>query len=180
MAGPRRFEAVRVVLLGLGSAVIFGVAHDQVTARICPEYFTIGHADLGMPSVFHSSSPTVLAFAWGLVATWWVGLPLGVVLSSCARVGRWPTLGADQLLRPLLVLLAVMAACAVLGGVAGWLSGMSYYLPEAVPREARVGFTIDAWAHGASYVSGLLGGVALCVVTLARRRRLAKAERRPA
>jgi hypothetical protein len=172
-ARPHRFEALRIVLLGLGSAVLFGIAHDQVTARICPEYFTIGHPDLGMPSVFHSPSPTILAFGWGLVATWWVGLPLGVLLAICARVGRWPKLASGQMLRPILVLLGVMACCAALWGTACGLSGMGYYL-ESVPKEARTGFAIDGCAHRGSYLSGLVGAVVLCALTLVRRRRLSR------
>jgi hypothetical protein len=32
-----------IVLLCVLAAVVYGVLHDQVTARICVEYFTIGH-----------------------------------------------------------------------------------------------------------------------------------------
>ena len=33
-----------IVLLCVASAAVYGIVHDQVTARICVEYFTIGHA----------------------------------------------------------------------------------------------------------------------------------------
>jgi hypothetical protein len=57
-------ETVKIVLLCIGSAVLFGIVHDQVTARLCVEYFTIGH-----PKVFGTESPTLLAFGWGVIAT---------------------------------------------------------------------------------------------------------------
>src|ERR1044071_7564566 len=39
-------EFLRIVALALGAAILNGVLHDQVTARICVEYFTIGHPPL--------------------------------------------------------------------------------------------------------------------------------------
>lgn len=170
-----RFEALRIVLLGLGAAVLYGIAQDHVTARICPEYFTVGHADLGMPQVFHNPSPTVLAFAWGVVATWWVGLPLGVVLAVVGRAGRWPKLTAQDLLRPIGVVLGLMALGAVVGGFVGYFSGVVALVPAAVPEAARNRFAIDFGAHLAAYVVGLAGGLGLCVWTLLHRRRLSRA-----
>jgi hypothetical protein len=51
-----------------------------VTARVCVEYFTVGHAP-----IFHTESPTLLAFWFGTMATWWVGLILGVLAALAAR-----------------------------------------------------------------------------------------------
>src|SRR5215208_4042841 len=107
-------ETLRIVGLALLAAVGYGVLHDQVTARICVEYFTIGH-----PPLFPTESPTLLALGWGVVATWWVGLPLGVLLSAAARVGARPKLTAAQLRRPVGVLLLAMGACAAIAGVVG-------------------------------------------------------------
>ena len=60
---------LRIIGLCISAAVLYGVAHDQVTARVCVEYFTIGH-----PRIIATESPTVLGLAWGVIATWWVGL----------------------------------------------------------------------------------------------------------
>ena len=51
----------KIVLLCMASAIIYGIGHDQVTARVCVEYFTIGHAPL-----FPTASPTLLALLWDL------------------------------------------------------------------------------------------------------------------
>ncbi|HEU4754510.1 MAG TPA: hypothetical protein VFU47_15485, partial [Armatimonadota bacterium] len=69
--------------------------HDQVTVRVCVEYFTVAH-----PPLITTDSPTLLALAWGVVATWWVGLALGVMLGLAARLGGWPRLVARELIRP--------------------------------------------------------------------------------
>jgi len=167
----KRFEALRIALLGLGAAVCYGVLQDQVTARICPEYFTLGHGDLGMPAVFHNPSPTILAFAWGTVATWWVGLPLGTVLAICARAGKWPKLVAQDLLGPILVLLIVMAMGAATGGVFAYGVGSMHRYPPGLQPESHVRFDVDAGAHLAAYEVGLVGGVILCISTVVLRRR---------
>jgi hypothetical protein len=67
---------VRIVLFSLGCAVIYGIVHDQVTAPVCVEYFTIGH-----PSLLGRRDPTVLGIVWGIIATWWGGLALGLLLA---------------------------------------------------------------------------------------------------
>ncbi|MCC6673174.1 MAG: hypothetical protein IT458_19060 [Planctomycetes bacterium] len=57
-------ESVKIVLFAVAAAVIYGIAHDQVTVRVCIEYFTIGHPPLPVPA-----TPTVLALIWGVAAT---------------------------------------------------------------------------------------------------------------
>jgi len=146
--------------------------HDQVTARVCVEYFTIGH-----PPVFGTDSPTLLAFGWVVLATWWVGLGLGVPLALVARAGARPKLEAAQLLRPLGILLLAMAAISLLAGVVGYVlarSGSVWLLEplaSAVPKARHARFIADLWAHIAAYGVGVLGGIVLCVLTWRRRAR---------
>src|SRR3954454_25176921 len=164
-----RFAAI--ILLSIVAAVVYGVIHDQVTARICVEYFTIGH-----PPVFDTEDPTLLGLGWGVIATWWVGLILGVPLAIAARVGRRPQRSAAELIRPILVRLACTGATALLAGVVGHVLArrgvifleepMAYWLPE----EKHVAFLTDLWAHSASYLAGLIGGIVLIVVTWRSRR----------
>src|SRR5580693_877461 len=107
-------ETLKIIAMCLLAGALYGVLHDQVTARVCLEYFTVFH-----PDVFHTTSPTLLALGWGVLATWWVSLPLGVVLALCARLGSRPRVSAQELRRPILVLLGAMAVCAVLSGALG-------------------------------------------------------------
>jgi hypothetical protein len=166
-------HSLRIVALSVAAAVCYGILHDQVTARICVEYFTIGH-----PPLFATESPTLLAFGWGVVATWWVGVPLGVVLSLAARVGARPRLSAHELLRPTCVLLLVMGFSALLAGTIGGVLAQQgiVTLPSGwyliVPRSRHVRFLVDLWAHTASYCVGIVGGLALALWTWRARRRL--------
>ena len=109
-------QAVAIVVLCIASAVVYGILHDQVTARVCVEYFTIGH-----PPVFATESPTLLGIGWGIIATWWVGLLLGIPLALAARVGRRPKRGVRSLARPVATLLLAMGACALIRRIP-WVS----------------------------------------------------------
>jgi hypothetical protein len=64
------------------AAIVYGILHDQVTARDCVEYFTIGH-----PPIFHTDDPTLFAFGWGVIATWWMGTILAVPAVLASRLG---------------------------------------------------------------------------------------------
>ena len=163
-------ERLRIIALALASAVAYGILHDQVTARICVEYFTIGH-----PPVFPTESPTLLALGWGVIATWWVGLPLGILLSAAARVGGNPKLTSSDLRRPVGILLLGMGACAAVSGAIGatlaavgqvWLTPP---MSELIPLDRQTAFLTDLWMHSASYAAGMLGGLALAAWTWRRR-----------
>ncbi|MCA9283601.1 MAG: hypothetical protein KDA22_00185 [Phycisphaerales bacterium] len=157
-------QAVGIVALCIASAVAYGILHDQVTARVCVEYFTIGH-----PPVFSTESPTLLGLGWGVIATWWVGLLIGIPLALAARAGRRPPRSARSLVRPILVLLAVMAGCALIAGVAGFVLGergavvLLEPLASRVPEDRHARFLADLWAHSASYAVGFVGGIVVVV-----------------
>jgi hypothetical protein len=153
-------RTLAIVALCIAAAVAYGVIHDQVTARVCVEYFTIGH-----PPVFRTESPTLLGLGWGVIATWWVGLLLGVPLAIAARAGGRPRRCARSLVRPILTLLAVMAACAATAGVVGWLLARAGVirlvepLASNIPADKHVPFLADLWTHSASYFVGFVGGL---------------------
>ena len=111
-------NSLRIILLGLVSAVGYGLLHDQVTVRISLEYFTIGH-----PPLVPTEDPTLLALAWGVVATWWVGLPLGGLLASRGTIWLQPwlarSIAPERHVRFLVALWAHSASYAVgiVGGI---------------------------------------------------------------
>ncbi len=164
-------KAAAIVALCVLAAVAYGIVHDQVTARVCIEYFTVFH-----PLIVRSDSPTIQGLVWGVVATWWVGLPLGVGLAFAALGGKRPPCSMRSLLRPIATLLAVMAVGAFVLGCVGYLLGTNGMLqpPRRVAanlhedRHAR--FLADLWAHNASYWLGLFGGLVLIGRTWRSRR----------
>ena len=177
MSGPtswaEKTHRLQILIITLGSvvaAILYGVIHDQITARICVEYFTLGH-----PRLIDSDSPTSLGLFWGIIATWWVGLPLGLGLSVAARAGCRPKLTARQLVRPVMRLLVAMYAVATVAGLIGFATARGGHfvllepLASRVPADRHVAFLTDAWAHSGSYMAGIVGGVVLWVATWRRR-----------
>lgn len=157
-------QSAAIISLCVLAAVGYGIAHDQVTARVCVEYFTIGH-----PPIFPTDDPTLLGFGWGIIATWWVGLILGVGLACAARFGSKPGRSVRSLLRPIATLLLVMGISAVVFGFLGyWLaeSGSVWLvepLASRVPPEKQSAFIADLWAHSASYAIGGIGGLVVMI-----------------
>jgi hypothetical protein len=152
-----------IVLLSITAAVCYGIVHDQITARICIEYFTIGH-----PNIFGTDNPALLGLGWGIVATWWVGLIVGIPLASAALDGEHPKRSAKSLVRPICILLGIMACGAALAGVAGFLAATAHLvhlaepLASQVPADRHVRFIAASWIHLGSYSIGLAGGFVLC------------------
>ena len=171
-------EFLKVVLLCVFAAIVYGIVHDQFTARICLEYFTVFH-----PRIFPTQSPTLLAFGWGILATWWVGAFLGLLLALAARIGPKPKLTARDIFPYVTRLLLVMGASALVAGVIGFLLAKRGLIdPPAfvvqTPHLVVSNFMADWWAHSASYASGFFGGLALCVLIYRKRTRLARTIKR--
>ncbi|MBX9791060.1 MAG: hypothetical protein K2Y37_19245 [Pirellulales bacterium] len=164
--------SLKIAALCIGSAIVYGIVHDQVTARVCVEYFTIGH-----PPVLNTESPTFLALGWGIIATWWVGAILAVPAMLSARVGSWPKLTAADLVQPIAMLLMAMAVASLAAGVAGYFTARAGHvwlvepLASRVPHEKQVTFLADLWAHSAAYGVGFVGGLAVCIWAIVRRAR---------
>jgi hypothetical protein len=163
-------EALKITFTCVIAAVLYGIVHDQFTARICIEYFTVFH-----PPIFHTQSPTLLGIGWGIVATWWVGAFFSVPMILAARAGRRTALSASELLRSIAFLLALMAAIAVLSGITGYVLAQrrvldTDWLTDVLPsKTTRYRFIADWWAHWASYAAAFVGGVVVCVMTYRRR-----------
>jgi len=160
-------QALKILGLTVAAAIVFGVLHDQVTARVCVEYFTIGH-----PRIFGATtSPTLLALGWGVVATWWAGAIIGVPLALVARVGRWPKLAATDLAKPIGVLLLCMALASALAGTVGWWQPPTTLgsepccrtsLRTAESRSSRTRMPIPRPTSWASQQGSSCGSIQLC------------------
>jgi hypothetical protein len=165
-------EFLKIVASCVLAAVLYGVVLDQVTARICVEYFTVFH-----PPVFATQSPTLLGLGWGVIATWWAGGIIGFMLACAARFGAQSKLTARELDPLVGYLMLTMAFCAVVFGVIGYFKGvLPLWLYLTLPAEKHSRFLADWWAHTASYASGFLGGLILCAVVSVRRLHSARSD----
>jgi hypothetical protein len=174
--GTYYMQFVGIVFLCVVAAALYGIIHDQITARVCVEYFTVGH-----PPIFGTDNPTVLGIGWGILATWWVGVLLGVPLAIVARAGSRPKRSIHSLIRPIGRLLAVMGVGALGAGLLGFFLACSgvVFLVEPLARQVsadrQVLFIADLWAHSASYLIGFVGGLVVMVGVWRSRGRVAGA-----
>lgn len=151
-----------MVALCVAAAVLYGEVHDQITAHLCVEYFTVAH-----PRVIASEDPAALALVWGVLATWWVGAGLGVALACACWAGRRRPLPLRRIVKPMLVLLAAMTLCAAAAGLAGWVLSAFWHMPPPggwgprIPTSQHAVFSAATFAHSASYLTGFAGGLAL-------------------
>lgn len=165
-------ETLKIEAMCILAAIIYGIAHDMVTAHVCIEYFTIGHFD-----VYPGGDTPAWRYAlyWGVAATWWVGTALGLLVILAGRVSsRWPRLSARQVAKPMIVVLGVqwVAAMCVLA-ISYMVLGSGFEardrLSSAVPLEAHRGFVADWITHLFSYGAGLASALILCALVVRQR-----------
>lgn len=149
--------------------ILYGILNDQITIRICVEYFTVFH-----PRIVDSDNITVIATAWGLVATWWFGLSVGVIL---ALISRFFTAHKIDTIRHLLRLggwLSLFVFClSLVAGLIGYIFAANHIIPvsywfQGIPEAAQARFLAVLFWHNALYLGAGLSGVILAVDILRR------------
>ena len=149
------------ILLGLCGAVVYGVLHDQITARLCLEYFSLAH-----PPIFPVHSLTALALCWGVASTFMVGLAFGCLLAVISQSPGLPPTPFPRLCRGALALLGTMAASATLAGLVGYaltrarIIAPPLELAGILPADRHARFMAVWFVHIGSYVAGFAGGAA--------------------
>jgi hypothetical protein len=142
----------------------------MVTAHLCVEYFTLGH-----PKIIESESPVLLALTWGVLATWWVALPMGVCIAGFNHFGQRPSLPFNDVLRLIVRLVLAMLGLALLAGVIGFVLAeleIIYLVPrlaEQMDSTKHSAFLSAGWAHASSYLSGIVGTFIVCRILYTRR-----------
>ncbi|HEY3663785.1 MAG TPA: hypothetical protein VGL24_11585 [Chthoniobacterales bacterium] len=140
------------------AAAGYGIVHDEITAHLCVEYFTVAH-----PPLFHTTSPFLLGICWGIAATIGLGLVFGCLLAAVSLGGEAPASAQGTLVRRVGLLLGAMAVSALLAGLAGFalsrfsLVRLPALLGSVIPFARHDRFFAVWFAHLASYAVGLGG-----------------------
>ena len=167
-----RVPRYRFALYGFLTIVGYAMLQDQISARVCPEYFTVLH-----PPIPGMTDPALLGISWGFIGGWWGGIVLGYVAGIVATLGPHPQLAPRELVRPLLVLVSVLATVTALTGFTVWqhanLLGVSLDggMNELVPQERHRAVFVVACYHFTGYATATIGGVVLCGWVWAERRK---------
>lgn len=157
-----------IVGVAVMASVIYGIAHDLVTAHICPEYFLPPYH----PDLIGASTALPLALFWGVWATWWAGAIGGLFLAAVCRIGRWQPLEARRLVRPAAINLTLLwGLVMVLGLAIYYVGGIALKISEkATELDRRL--VVVASMHMVSYSGSVIVVMILSVWALLKRRKL--------
>jgi hypothetical protein len=152
----------RATLLGVGMLTAYGMLMDQVSVRLCPEYFTVLHNPI--PGL---TDPTLLGLAWGFLGAAGGGVAMGYLAGLTATIGRKPPLTTRELIIPMLLLVGgVTMATAVTGAIvaihaATFEIHLDPLFQKRIPVERHHSLFTVACYHAAAYASAILGSIVL-------------------
>lgn len=137
-------------------AGVYGIIHDQITVTISPEYYT--EFKFHQFKINHNHfSLRAGASIVGFLATWWAGIPIGIILGALT-VFMFPR---SQSLRQFIRAIGLVFLVTIVFGILGYLFGSSglknpdYLIPKNVVDTSsyiKVGII-----HSYSYLGGLIG-----------------------
>jgi hypothetical protein len=156
LAVVRPLPLLRIVAVCVATTIAYGVLQDQVSARLCPEYFTVAH-----PPIEGLTDPTLVGLAWGFLGSWWGGLMMGGAVGLTATLGSRPVLTARDLPGPLLVAMVAVALGTLIAGGAGFHNGrlaniaVGEPFASRIPPERHLVFFSVACAHFGTYTTAI-------------------------
>lgn len=79
----KRFLITMIGFIALACAT--GIAFDLISANLAVDYFSIHH-----PTIVRTENPWLLAFIWGVAASWWTGAIAGGVIAAINQRRKHP------------------------------------------------------------------------------------------
>ncbi len=151
-----------VIILTPLIAGVFGMIHDQITYTISHEYYTkfkfiqFGLSQKGMPLQMPNR---IGALIIGLKATWWTGIPIGLIYGSILVFFKNNLL----LYRVYFKTIALTFVITLLGSIVGYLywkfylqyTEVNWYLPDNLIDKNS--FICVGSIHNFSYLGGVFG-----------------------
>lgn len=150
-----------IVFFAIVAAGLYGILHNQISYTVAPEYFTkfkfrqFGFVDTPLPE-------RVRASMVGFLASWWMGIPLGILIGAAGFIHR----GARRMFRVCLWSLLVAVAFTLMFGLGGLVYGYSqttnvniadypgWFIPQDVNDLRR--FLCAGYMHNSSYLGAVL------------------------
>ena len=166
-------ESIKIIGISILLAILYGIYHDLITVNISIEYFTLGY-----PKIIESESRILLALLWGVIATWWVGLILGIFISVASRIGNYPKFGLKDVIQPILKLILIMSCTATIAGIISYLLAKEhvFYLVDSLANQIENDrhhlFLTAGWSHTSSYIVGFIGGIIIILKIWGKRKRI--------
>lgn len=153
---------------------IYGIIHDQITFTISEEYYTkfkfiqfkldyywgLGE-QVGSPSLPELSlqNPRFGAVIVGTLATWWVGLIIGIILGLVGLIHKNGKLMFSVTLKAIILTTGIALTTGLFGLVYGYIflidNPPNWYIPNHVLN--RQLFIMVGSMHNFSYLGGFIG-----------------------
>lgn len=156
---------------------LYGILHDQLTYTISPEYYTkfkfyqFGLMDFGNEAIF--PNPRIEVSVVGFMATWWMGLPIGLILGLVGLVHKNNKQMFRATIGAIVVTVIVAFATGLIGLAYGKLyladTGVNWWLPDNLIDKKN--FIAVGSMHNFSYLGGLTGVIAGTIYSIRRKRK---------
>lgn len=144
-----------LLVFGCLIAGLYGMVHNQISYTVSPEYFhAFKFAQFAIPLEFHNRIGAAMV---GWMASWWMGLVIGVPLLLIGLiVPGWKT----YVTRCLIAIAIVVATTLAIGLITLLIAYQTatpdlFWIPDAVGD--RVAFARAGAMHDASYLGGFIG-----------------------
>ena len=156
-------------------AGIYGILHDEITYTISNEYYTkfkffqFGLMDLGNEAIF--PNPRLEVGLVGILATWWVGIPIGIILGLVGLLHKNGKAMFKITLKSILITLLVALLIGIFGFLYGKFylveTGVHWWFPENLNNKEN--FIIVGSIHNFSYLGGLIGLIIAVIYSISKK-----------
>lgn len=171
------FALFLIILLAPLIGGLYGILHDQLTYSISPEYYTkfkfyqFGLMDSGNEAIF--PNPRIQVSQVGFLATWWMGLPIGLILGLVGLVHTSRKEMFRVTLKAIMLTVIVAFATGLLGLAYGKFyladAGVDWWLPDNLVDTKN--FIAVGSMHNFSYLGGLTGLIVGLIYSLKQKRK---------
>ena len=146
------------IIISTVLAALYGAIHDQVTYSISSEYFTVFKFDQFGFLEWGNNNPRLTTALIGVLATWWVGLYIGIFQGLVGLIHQDYKLMFTYVSKAIFITLGVALLFGIFGFVAGKLDPDPYQ-DCCFPYTIKDGksFMIVGSIHNYGYAGGEIG-----------------------
>jgi hypothetical protein len=162
-------------------AGLYGILHDQFTYTLSPEYYTkfkfiMFNTDPGM-------SERMQVCVVGFLATWWTGIPIGIIISSIGLIHYDGRTMLKAGMQAIFVVMLVTMITGLIGLAYGKFSlaanTRDYFTGWFIPDDVSdlPGYISVGSMHNFSYLGGAIGLFAGAAWQVFKKKRIKKEQR---
>jgi hypothetical protein len=169
-----------LLIIAIAPAIsgLYGIIHDQLTYTISDEYYTkfkfyqFGLMDMGNEAIF--PNPRIEVSAVGFWATWWMGIPIGIILGIVGLVHKDNHQMLRVTLKAFLVTIIIAFATGLIRLAYGKFhladTGVDWWFPENLIDTKN--FIAVGSMHNFSYLGGLTGLIGGIIYSVRQKKKL--------